>query len=348
MKDTERLILAMAPVDQVLSTVYGEPEHNPAKTRSIQEQDAFAELVNCCWTEFGSSNRYVKALVRTYVSRLEKEGETVSSDLLMDLVFRMSLTKDTAPHPEESCYICFRLPPCNDKILKIRIYPYHNDVALRLWEAGATLAEYFMHYPEQVQGKRILELGAGVGLTGLVIAGCCGAKDIFLTDFTEACRVNMAHNILINQDWLHETQQPATTVKQGYLEWSSFIDSSSHEVADDLPASKEHDQACLEAFSSADIMIAADVTYDIGSLMPLVAIVLQFLQKSPSTKKAIFGITKRNMNTFNTFIELLKEKGIVYEWIWSGQDCPPLPVWFPCKFTQQRSDVKIASLTMNC
>lgn len=333
MRDTEQLILAMAAVDDVLSTICREQEQASVISSSLQEQDAFTKLVDCCWTELGSSDRYVKALVRSYVSILESKGEQVSSDLLMDLIFRMSLTKEMTPHPEESCYICFRLPPCDHKLLKIRIYPYHNDVALRLWEAGAMLAEYFLQYPEYVKGKRIIELGAGVGLTGLVVAGSCGAKDVFLTDFTEACRVNMAHNILINQDWLQETRQPTAIVRQGYLEWSSFIDCSTRKVMDDLTASKEHDQTCFTAFSSADVLIAADVTYDHGTLKPLLAIVVQFLQKSPSTKKAIFAITKRNLDTFNTFIELLKEKNVAYEWIWGVQDCPPIPLWFPYHLT---------------
>lgn len=342
--NTEQLILAMASVDEVLSALHTEREFASEEKWSMEEQDRFAHLVDCCWTELGSLNRYTKALVRTYVSKLEKQGGVLNSDKLMDLVFRISLIKETIPHPEESCYLCFRIPPNDDKLLKIRIYPFHNDVALRLWEAGATLAEYFLEYPDFVQGKRVIELGAGVGLTGLVVAGSCGAEGVYLTDYTEVCRANMAHNILINQDWLQASRLDSSTVTQGYLEWSSFVEGDRDEEGSDTLRSSDHDHKCLKAFDDADILLAADVTYDLDSLKYLVAIVVQFLQKAPTRKEAIFGITRRNMTTFNTFLALLKDEGIDYKWIWSRPEYHPLPIRFPTKFTQERSDVRIASL----
>ena len=49
-----------------------------------------------------------------------------------------------------------------------------------LWEASIALAQYVAGSPERVAGKRVLELGAGVGLPGLV-ARTCGAE-VWQTD----------------------------------------------------------------------------------------------------------------------------------------------------------------------
>lgn len=49
-----------------------------------------------------------------------------------------------------------------------------------LWESALALAERLAGEPQRVAGKRVLELGAGVGLPGLV-ARNCGAE-VWLTD----------------------------------------------------------------------------------------------------------------------------------------------------------------------
>jgi predicted nicotinamide N-methyase len=339
--DSERLILAMASVDNVLVTFQREAQilliASEHENYSIAEQDRFAKLVNGCWTDLGPSSRYIKALIRSYVAKVERAGVTMESNDLMDLVFRASTkTEERVPSSEESCYLSFRLPP-DDRDrpwLRIQMYPYHNDVALRPWEAGAVLAEYFMQNSDLVRGKNVVELGAGVGLTGLTIAGCCGAKEVYMTDYTELCRVNLAHNISVNQDWLQASQENPR-VTQGYLEWSS--------VATSCVETTDHK---ADVFDAMEVLIAADVIYDVDNLRDLVSVVRCFLQGAPEARQAIFGITQRNMTTFHTFIGLLRERGIVCDWKCVSDDDKSLPILFPCKFSQERADVRIAHMSM--
>jgi predicted nicotinamide N-methyase len=75
-------------------------------------------------------------------------------------------------------------------------------VSLRLWEAGGVLAEYLLTHPHHVNGKVVLETGAGVGLTGLVAARYCGATGVLMTDYSVECLLNLAHNIAVNEKWL--------------------------------------------------------------------------------------------------------------------------------------------------
>jgi hypothetical protein len=148
----------------------------------VEEQDAFADVVRSWLLErfWSIRARYLKTLVRRYVSFLENDDVAPESDGLLDLVLRVSLSKDHLPEPDESCYLSFRIPPnqlLSDTqqidsdfvvpLLRIKVFPYHNDVALRcvalrLWEAGTFLAEYFLQNPSLVSGKRVIELGAGV------------------------------------------------------------------------------------------------------------------------------------------------------------------------------------------
>ena len=209
--DSKRLVLAMSPIDVVLETFCSHfmvrEETSTTTAMGIGTQDDFAQMVDSCWTEFGPSERYIKRLIMQFVRLAEKNGTDIESDSLADLVARVSFIKTScAPHTLESCYVSFFLdhPETNNEHipLRIRIFPYHNDVALRLWEAGNCLAEFFIQNPSIVSGKALIELGSGCGATGLAIAACCKPATIHLTDYTETCQLNIEHNLVVNEEWL--------------------------------------------------------------------------------------------------------------------------------------------------
>ena len=53
-----------------------------------------------------------------------------------------------------------------------------------VWPAGLAFSRLLVHCPSFVQGKRVLELGAGLGAVGLV-AATAGAASVLLTDYDE-------------------------------------------------------------------------------------------------------------------------------------------------------------------
>eukprot|EP00980_Cylindrotheca_fusiformis_P009369 scaffold2047_cov129-Cylindrotheca_fusiformis.AAC.48 len=339
---THELLFAMAPIEEVIES-FNTSARSGNRPGGIQEQDRFANLISSCKEDFPPSPRYQKALISRYVGQIEQDGSSVASDALAEVVFQATLTKDDIfPNPEESSYLSFCIPPasltksCSDKkrFLRIRQFPYHNDVSLRLWEAGACLAEYFLENKYRVSRKKVVELGAGVGLTGLVLGGCCGVAGIHVTDYTDEALLNLEHNITVNKEWLSASGRKCS-VTQGYLEWSDFI-------------KKVNDAKCspTNTFTEADVLIAADVIYDVSVIDYLVAIIQNFLSVDRQEKEVILGVTQRNLATFNTFLETLRNYNISSEWIADGNDCNNLPRIFNCKFNQSRSDVRIASLKL--
>lgn len=72
----------------------------------------------------------------------------------------------------------------------------HFPFGFLLWEAAVGLARGLAAHPERVAGKRVLELGAGVGLPGLV-AQSLGAT-VWQTDHQAGALTLARHNALQN------------------------------------------------------------------------------------------------------------------------------------------------------
>lgn len=397
------LALAMAHVERVMSawsssmleeehddvnrhsfsfSCYSSKSSRPTTFLAKEDQDAFADLIEACECE-GTSQRYLKRLVRIYVRRIEELVTSSSSsssvpiamesDALSNLIFRASLSRDNMPSENESCLLSFRLPEHGDdedadddnwlRLVRIRIYPYHNDVALRLWEAGACLAEYFLndlllHHQGSTKrtspspsssllhNRHVIELGAGVGLTGLAIAAKCRPATVYLSDFTDACRRNLQHNLNLNRDLLWEHGFDPNSISQGYLEWNAFAEGFRDDGQDDQVVTCEM-ATTRAAFVRADILIAADVIYDTSEVDSLVRVVRCFLLESPTSKQAIFALTKRNERSFDLFLNRVRLHGIHCTWLAGGKDCDAFPKVFESAFTQSRNDVRIARLAMS-
>ena len=109
-----------------------------------------------------------------------------------------------------------------------------------VWAGGLVLARYLRDRPETVRGKRVLDLGAGSGLVGIVAAQA-GAKTVLAADIDPfaiaAARLNAAANRVLLEV-----------------------------TADDLVEGAEPD---------VDIVLAGDVFYDAG----VGARVLPFLER---------------------------------------------------------------------
>jgi predicted nicotinamide N-methyase len=353
----EELIAAMGHADRVFHAIQSLPlplESTINEDANSYRQDCFARLVMSQWNnERGPSRRYLQSLTKRFVKSIEIEEPSIESDELMTLMFLIVSTfnSDSIPGANESCYLAFQTRAANVQRLRIRIFPQHNDVALRLWEAGATLAEYLLRDPCLVKGKRVVELGAGVGLTGLVAAGCCGASSVCLTDYTDASLDNLRHNVSINREWLHEQRKGKVVqdenISVGYLDWSTYGDESSRQLEarlqlDDRPLPS------YKALSEADVLIAADVAYDwsvIGCLVQIVRIFLT-IDSSGGPKLALFTTILRNKQTFELLERELANVGIRSRVLATGHACEQLPLTFPTKFVQPRSDIKICSLEL--
>jgi len=120
-------------------------------------------------------------------------------------------------------------------------FPYWTQV----WPAALVMAEFLVYYPAYVQGKKVLEMAAGLGLPSLVAAQW--ASEVYCSDYLpEAVAV-------IEQSVMHNALPNVTPL---VLDWNQ------------LPNNLD-----------ADVLLVSDINYDPLQFPALYALLQRFLSR---------------------------------------------------------------------
>lgn len=144
------------------------------------------------------SERYHGLVIKWLVSEIEGRGDDVE---VCEPLLRDYLQLATCPQPpsfSSSFYLTYQWH-LNPHPIVVRVAPQENEVGLRPWESAFFLAEYLMANPALTKGKKVLELGAGVGLVGLVAGLWCQASGVIFTDCDGEVLKYLRHNVEINE-----------------------------------------------------------------------------------------------------------------------------------------------------
>ncbi|KAF9074982.1 hypothetical protein BDP27DRAFT_1287196 [Rhodocollybia butyracea] len=196
----------------------------------------------------------------------------------------------------------------------------NGQTGLRTWFASHLLARYLIQNRDIVEGKRVLELGSGIGFLGIIasslqqLASEGGA--IWLTDVNNEVLSQCQRNVQLPCN-LSSTHQ--------------FIHYRSLDWVEALQPDVGPLEALLQDEIDPDIVLGADIVrftfhccryhrflqvFDPTLVLPLIALITLALQPGCSHKTqkfAIIALTVRNTETFQLFLDCAQEKGLILQ-----------------------------------
>lgn len=296
------------------------------------------------------STKWLASLLKEVVKAIEDRGGECSDELMelvVDTASKRASLSDTDVEAYYSIYdICGKTIAC-------RAMRLHNDVGTKIWGAGLFLSSLCINRPDIFARRRVVELGCGIGLTGLCLAAAAAAtappESVVLTDYTLDTMNNLDHNIELNRSII-SSDCALSTLR---LDWTLYKDPDSQYYRD-----------ITQQLGSVDIILAADCTYSPDICIDLTKTIKLMLQTSKGSRKemgrhslddedapaclrappyAIVASTLRNEDTFQCFLAALEESCMLIDDIteWTAPTASQRSVFY-------QSDVSVEVIKVFC
>ncbi|THV06587.1 hypothetical protein K435DRAFT_743723 [Dendrothele bispora CBS 962.96] len=201
-----------------------------------------------------------------------------------------------------------------------------GTTGLRTWPASHRLGQYLINHPDLVRNARILELGSGIGFLGIILAtlqklndssGAAQNRDrcIWLTDVNEDVLSQCHRNLQLDCN-LSSTY---SAVHYRTLDWSDALS------PDTIPLTK-----LLQDEIDPNLVLGTDIVFDPSLVPPLAALLGLVLRSGSGSEKvinhndstttsnlreklALIALTVRNRETFELFLQAIKDQGLSVE-----------------------------------
>ena len=155
-----------------------------------------------------------------------------------------------------------------------------GTTGLRTWEAALHLGQYLIKNPSLVEGKRILELGAGTGYLSILCVKHLGGAHCLASDGSDDVINALPDNFFLNG------LQNSDKITPLDLKWGHALVGT--------------EEAEWNGGRPVDVVLGADITYDKRLLPALVGTIEELLDKAPNSN-VLISATERNKETFDEF-----------------------------------------------
>ncbi|KAI3794282.1 hypothetical protein L1987_36911 [Smallanthus sonchifolius] len=184
-------------------------------------------------------------------------------------------------------FLCQRVDNCAnlDDFRICNTYDIDNTGLVCSWPSEEVLAYYCLSQLDFFRSKKVIELGSGYGLAGLLIAAVTEASEVVISDGNPQVVDYIQRNINANSSVFGSTM-----VKSMMLHWNQ----------EDL----------LDVSNSFDIIVASDCTFFKEFHKGLVQ-TIKCLLKKEGPSEAIFLGPKRG-NSLDDFLMMVKEIGLQF------------------------------------
>jgi len=162
-----------------------------------------------------------------------------------------------------------------------------------VWDAAIIQSRWIFENRDIFAGKRVLELGSGVGLPGLTAAYF--ALEVVLSDHIPELVDNLNYNININSNMemdggrLNGTKDLSKCTTAMYLNW--------HEI--DQPGFNQPD------LEQVDIILGSELTYVESNVVPLIRVVKKYLKQDG----VFYHVLSDDRTGVSTFLQKMSVDG---------------------------------------
>lgn len=177
----------------------------------------------------------------------------------------------------------------NGKQVTLHLVGHSPTEAHHLWNGAKFISDYFEQDPSRVEGKSVLELGAGAGLPSLV-AGILGARKVVMTDFPDP---DLVANMQKNIDECNATVEPeghvARTIDAAGFVWGADPELLLARLA---PACQKGDggDGMQRGF---DVLVLADLLFRHSEHGALVKTIKETMRATPDSAAYVFFTSYR-------------------------------------------------------
>ncbi|KAL6436796.1 hypothetical protein ACFW04_004892 [Cataglyphis niger] len=249
---------------------------------------------------------YQKAFLKLFMAKIEESGNEIHDDLYTAYCRLISLQDEEPVHYrhfliENGTLNCITLKESTNLISK-------GTTGLCSWQGAAVLSDWCAENIEQFHEKNILELGCGVGLTGMSVISICSPKQYIFSDCHPKVLDMLCKNVKLN--FLLNKQHKLSNMSDTSLRLKLQLKYKQTDIQILDLKWQDIDKYITEGFSQPDIIIAADILYESDSFDSLTLGLKHLLT---SNNYAIFAATVRNENTISQFLEHLGNHNLAFE-----------------------------------
>lgn len=194
---------------------------------------------------------------------------------------------DEAAAAQQKAYVTYSLSllpaaPAQITLLENRnLISAGGTTGLRTWEAALHLGQYLCGQRPLVEGRRVLELGAGTGYLSILCARFLAARQVIASDGSDDVVANLPENFYVNG------LQDSAVVSAMDVKWGHALLGT--------------EEAEWNGGRPIDLVLGADVTYDESVIPSLVAMLDDLFDLFPRVVTLI-AATERNRQTLEAFL----------------------------------------------
>lgn len=291
--------------------------------------------------QYPPSQVYRMKFLKSLMRKVEIECREISEKMYVAYA-------ESVEVPERDSYVSFCTylldPHISVTLEETKCLVLHGTTGFRTWEGAKILAELCLEKKSFLHKRKLLELGCGSGLTGIVVCKLCRPHSYIFSDGHQEILKLIHRNIILNLPCMLKSTRNQESTKSNLktdlqlstvqlcdhqYEYSSEEQSPLREekihagLTEETVATSQSDVCILsldwetvsqEEINSfqADVILAADVTYDPALIGPLVKVLYMFLSKQPRTEAWVVCPLRRE-NTFDIFLQQTGEFGLTCE-----------------------------------